>query len=107
MANQDVLFPYLPRNTQVSVNQGNLRVRKVEKRPSGDAVADDEGLDITQEARVKAYLQTSQVAQNAEPNEGQSADFAPPEPPAVAEDPRKPSSEGGDDYKGINLDTFA
>lgn len=93
MANQDILFPLIPRNTQVDLKSTQGRIQRIEKRPRSPAVQDDEEFDDTQEARIEQRYRPQQVQ---------------PRTPPVADDPRKKSSdEDDDDYKGINLDTYA
>ncbi|RUO33025.1 hypothetical protein [Aliidiomarina soli] len=115
MANQDILFPFLPRNTQVDVRDPNLRVKRVERPPAGSAVQDDEDFNDTQDARVLARYrnpqQQSGQRQKEQPEQQASGDnhasHQPPEEPPVAEDPRKKLADHDDDtHKGIHLDTF-
>lgn len=110
MASQDILFPLLPRNTQVDVGDRNLRVKRIEKKPRGHAVLEEDLFDATQQARVQDYLKHKhEHAAREEPDtsgENHASHQLPDEDP-VAEDPRKESSEHkDDDHKGIYLDTY-
>lgn len=116
MANQDILFPLLPRNTQVDVRDPNLRVKRIQRAAVSTAVQDDEDFNDTQEARTQAQLRQRIVREAREqqsggqqpPADGENhASHQPPEDPAVAEDPRRKQSDHDDDtHKGIHLDTF-
>ena len=110
MANQDILFPLLPRNTQVDVGDRNLRVKRIEKKPRGHAVHDEDLVDATQEARVQDYLQHKRehAAREELDTSGENhASHRLPDEDPVAEDPRKKHSEHkDDDHKGIHLDTY-
>ncbi|MCC5878531.1 MAG: hypothetical protein JJU03_01345 [Idiomarina sp.] len=110
MANQDILFPLMPRNTQVDVGDRNLRVKRIEKRPRSHSVHDEDMLDATQEARVRDYLQHKREHAELEApdtsGENHASHTLPPQDP-VAEDPRKQSNEHkDDDHKGVFLDTY-
>ncbi|RUO26180.1 hypothetical protein CWE09_05550 [Aliidiomarina minuta] len=97
MANQDILFPLLPRNTQVDMKSTYGRITRVQKKPRSPAVSDEEDFDDTQEARVRQRLRDQSRQKQG-----------PPEPSPVAEDPRKDEKDDDDDeHKGRNLDIFA
>lgn len=106
MANQDILFPYLPRNTQVDITDKNLRVKRVAKKPASGVVEDGEAFDPTQDARVHEFMHGNQPT----PNAAQTLDHADGTP--IAEDPvatdprRKHHGHDDDDHKGTQLDTF-
>lgn len=105
MANQDILFPLLPRTTQVDVGDRHLRVKRIEKMPRADAVHEEDLGDATQQARVQDSMQHQDGSARKQP-EQQAPQIHPDEDP-VAEDPRKKHSEhNDDDHKGIHLDTY-
>lgn len=110
MANQDILFPLLPRNTRVDVGDRNLRVKRIEKKPRGHRVEEEEVFDVTQQARVQDYLQHKRryVKQEEPDTSGENhASHQLPEDSPVAEDPRKAQHDHkDDDHKGVHLDTF-
>lgn len=111
MANQDILFPLLPRNTQVDLRDPNLRVHRVNKTERAKAVQEEEEFDQTQDARVKDYIsnrdkQQEQAPQQGNLGENMASEQLPDESP-VAEDPRRQHSDHDDDsHKGVYLDTF-
>lgn len=97
MANQDILFPLIPRNTQVDMKSAYGRITRIQKKPRSPAVSDEEDLDDTQEARVQQWMHDQ-----ARKKQG------PPEPSPVVDDPRRDEKDDDDDeHKGRNLDIFA
>lgn len=110
MANQDILFPLMDRNTRVDIGDRNLRVKRIEKRARSHRVDDDEVFDPTQDARVRDYLKQTRKRREGQqpPADGENhASHQLPGTPAVADDPRRQQHDQDDDeHKGVHLDTY-
>ena len=111
MANQDILFPFLPRNTRVDIRDQNLRVKRTPKKPANRVVSDEEAFDPTQDARVHAFMRGDRhppgAANHPSAHELGHAHQTPIAEDPVATDPRrKHLGHDDDDHKGTRLDTF-
>ena len=106
MANQDILFPYLPRNTRVDITDKNLRVKRVTKKPASRFVEDGEAFDPTQDARVHAFMHGNQPTPNTAQTLNNSHDTPVAENPVVTDPRRKHHGQDDDENKGTQLDTF-
>lgn len=105
MANQDMLFPILPRNTQVDVRDKNLRVTRTANSRSGKQVKSNDSDNLTQEARVRQKYQLILDSDESETERKQSLPYAAPQ--GAASDPRRKTDDDDDSNKGVNLDTYA
>lgn len=116
MANQDVLFPFLPRNTRVDLSERNLRVKRIQSTARAAQVEEDVQLGTTPQTPVRDYVHQRQQQESdssadtseEEVTDGENqATHQLPEPAAVAEDPRRKNLTQDDDrHKGVHLDTF-
>ena len=114
MANQDILFPLLPRNTRVDVSDRNLRVKRIQPSTRPARVEEEEvRLGSRTTTPVRDYLdereqQHEQPAQQQPSSDGANhATHQLPEPAPVADDPRQKHLDQDDErHKGVHLDTF-
>lgn len=106
MANQDILFPLLPRNTRVDITDRNLRVKRVVKKPASGVVEEEEVFDPTQDARVRQHMhRAASIAKEPVTQEPMANEPIAKEP--IVADPRRRNIDcDEDDHKGTQLDTF-
>lgn len=104
MANQDILFPLLPRNTRVDITDRNLRVKRLAKKPASGMVEEQEVFDPTQDARTNQYMQGNHAANAKRESRDRETPIA--EEPIATDPRRKQFGHDDDDHKGTQLDTF-
>lgn len=101
MASDDLIFPLLPRNTQVSLGGDRDRIRQLQKKQKAKLIAGDDEQDETQHARIEERQQRqSSGEQQAQQEPEQSAQASTHVQPESSE-------QASSSRKGQHLDIFA